>query len=111
MVRYADLKRFLSIFSDFIFDSSVDPGTPNLAAALDGPDPRPSHSINAASMIAFSSEEGSFFERLSSMLGPVAVDRRKSQLSSTEKFSVSQTITGRSITFCNSRMLPGHGYD
>jgi len=32
----ADLKRFLSIFSDFIFDSSVDPGIPNLTAAPDG---------------------------------------------------------------------------
>ena len=33
------------------------------------------------------------------------------QLSSTEKFSVSHMMTDRSITFCNSRMLPGQGYD
>ena len=32
---------------------------------------------------------------------------RESQLSSTEKISVSQRTTDRSITFCNSRMLPG----
>jgi|HubBroStandDraft_5_1064220.scaffolds.fasta_scaffold87239_2 hypothetical protein len=31
------LKRFLSIFSERIFDSSVDRGTPNLAAAPVGP--------------------------------------------------------------------------
>src|SRR5258705_1332280 len=34
-----------------------------------------------------------------------------SQLSSTEKFSVSQRIIERSITLRNSRMLPGQGYD
>jgi hypothetical protein len=52
--RYADPKPFLSIFSDSIFDSSIDAGTPNLAAAPDGPDTRPAHSVNAASMIVFS---------------------------------------------------------
>ena len=31
----------------------------------------------------------------------------ESQLSSTERFSESQRITERSMTFCNSRMLPG----
>ena len=35
---------------------------------------------------------------------------RESQLSSTEKPSVSHTTTERSITFCNSRMFPGQGY-
>jgi hypothetical protein len=36
-----DLKRFLSIFSDRIFDSSVDLAIPSLAAAPDGPNTRP----------------------------------------------------------------------
>jgi hypothetical protein len=52
--RYAGLEPYLSIFSDFIFDSSIDAGIPNLAAAPDGPDTRPAHSVNAASMIVFS---------------------------------------------------------
>lgn len=52
------LKRFLSIFSDLIFDSRVDPGIPSLAAAPDWPDTRPRHSRSAASMIAFSVSAG-----------------------------------------------------
>src|SRR5439155_1402877 len=35
---------------------------------------------------------------------------RVSQVSSTEKVSPSHRITARSITFCNSRMLPGQSY-
>src|SRR6266446_9972621 len=35
------LKRFLSIFSDRIFDSSVDRGMPSLSAAPSGPNTRP----------------------------------------------------------------------
>jgi len=34
-----------------------------------------------------------------------------SQVSSTEKFSVSHMMTDRSITFSSSRMFPGQGYD
>ena len=34
-----------------------------------------------------------------------------SQLSSTVSCSPSETITARSMTFCSSRMFPGHGYD
>src|SRR4029077_6364609 len=48
------LKRFLSIFSDRIFDSSVDRGMPNLAAAPVGPDIRPRLSFSPASIISFS---------------------------------------------------------
>jgi len=48
------LKSFLLILSALIFDSRVDPGTPSLAAAPDGPDTRPPHSRKAASMMAFS---------------------------------------------------------
>ena len=36
--RLYALKRFLSIFSDLIFDSKVDPGMPSLAAAPEVPD-------------------------------------------------------------------------
>src|SRR6516164_1875467 len=88
------LKRFLSIFSDLIFESSVDPEIPSLTAAPEGPDTLPPLSKRAASLFC-----------------SVAMGCRESQLSSTEKFSVSETITDRSITFCNSRMLPGQGYD
>jgi hypothetical protein len=44
----------LLIFSERIFDSSVDRGMPNLAAAPVGPKIRPRHSFRAASMISFS---------------------------------------------------------
>src|SRR5437879_11168555 len=50
----AVLKRFLFIFSDLIFDSNVDPGIPNLAAAPVGPDTCPPLSRRAASIISFS---------------------------------------------------------
>ena len=49
-----DLKRFLSIFSDRIFDSSVDRGMPNLAAAPVAPNTRPRLSFRAASIMLFS---------------------------------------------------------
>src|SRR6266403_2219337 len=45
------------------------------------------------------------------VFGLLARGCRENQLSSTEKFSVSHTITDRSMTFCNSRMFPGQGYD
>ena len=48
------LKRFLSIFSERIFDSSVDRGMPNLAAAPVGPKTCPRLSFKAASIIFFS---------------------------------------------------------
>jgi hypothetical protein len=48
------LKRSLSIFSDLIFDSNVERGIPSLEAAPKGPYTRPPHSVNAASIIAFS---------------------------------------------------------
>jgi hypothetical protein len=51
---FVDLKRFLLIFSDLIFDSKVDPGKPSLAAAPDSPDTCPPLSRRAASIISFS---------------------------------------------------------
>src|ERR1700719_3972673 len=104
------LKRFLLMFSDRIFISSVDRAIPSLAAAPDGPNTRPWLSRRACSIISFS-VAASFCERYS--LPPDLLSRGccDSQLSSTEKVSVSQTITDRSTTFCNSRILPGQGYD
>src|SRR5260370_11466932 len=104
------LKRCLLMCSDLIFGSRVDPGMPSLAAAPDGPPTRPPLSRRAASMISFSWAAG-LRNSPRSLLGPVTWGGRESQLSSTEKFSVSHTITDRSMTFCNSRMLPGQGHD
>src|SRR5260370_6375681 len=106
---FVDLKRFLLIFSDLIFDSKVDPGKPSLAAAPDGPDTCPPLSRRAVSIISFS-WAASFPGSSSWLFGSLVRGCRISQLSSTEKFSVSHKITDRSITFCNSRILPGHGY-
>src|ERR1700751_1035884 len=104
------LKRVLLILSDLMFDSRVDRGIPSLEAAPDGPYTRPPLSRKAASMISFSLAAG-FRASSSFVFGSLARGCRESQLSSTEKFSVSHTITDRSMTFCNSRTLPGHGYD
>lgn len=103
------LKRFLLIFRDLIFDSSVDPGIPSLAAAPDGPETRPPLSHRAASIISFSWKAS---VRVSSVrfFGSLARGCHESQLSSIEKVSVSHTITDRSMTFCNSRIFPGQAY-
>src|ERR1700687_1194215 len=113
-MRFAEgavvLKRFLLMFSDLILDSRVDPGRPSLAAAPDGPDTWPRLSRRAASIMSFS-WVASCRDSSGWLFGSLTRGRRASQLSSTEKFSVSHTITDRSMTFCNSRMLPGQGYD
>src|SRR5229473_4178068 len=104
------LKRFLSIFSALIFDSSVDRGMPNLAAAPVGPNIRPRLAFRASSMMFFScasSLRGSSMWRFDSVAGSGSGN----QLSSIEKMSDSQRMTERSITFCNSRIFPGQGYD
>jgi hypothetical protein len=53
------LKRFLSIFSDRIFDSRVDLAIPSLAAAPEGPNTRPLHllkrSLNHAPLLRLES--------------------------------------------------------
>src|SRR5260370_2284862 len=97
----AALKRFLSIFSDLIFVSRVDRGIPSLEAAPDGPYTRPPLSRKAASMISFSLAAG-FRASSSWVFGSLARGCRESQLSSTEKFSLSHTITDPSLTFRNS---------
>src|ERR1017187_6908778 len=107
---YGDLKRFLSILSDLIFESRVEPGMPSLIAAPEGPDTLPPLSRKADSIISFS-RAASFRDSSGWLFGSLRRGCRESQLSSTEKYSVSQTIADRSMTFCNSRILPGHGYD
>src|SRR6266436_7388967 len=104
------LKRFLLILNDRIFDSSVDRGMPNLAAAPVGPNIRPRHSFKAASIISFScarSLPGSSIW----VFGSVRGGGCGNQFSSIEKISVSQSMTERSMTFCSSRMFPGQRYD
>src|SRR3989442_10647161 len=90
------LKLFLLIFSDRILDSRVDPAKPSLVAAPDGPDTCPPLSRRAASIISFS-WPASFRDSSSWLFGALVRARRQSQLSSTEKFSLSHTITDRSM--------------
>ena len=74
---------------------------PSIRPAVEPPETAPAvpdwtaEALNAAERIA----------------GRWAADSRQSQLSSTDKFSASETMTYRSMTFCSSRMLPGQGYD
>src|SRR6202163_3416681 len=100
-------KRLLLIFSVRIFDSSVERGIPSRAAAPEGPNTRPPVARSASSMSAFSCEASvlDIPSRLSTE------GRADNQLSSTVNSSVSDTITDRSITLCNSRTFPRHGYD
>jgi hypothetical protein len=98
------LKRFLSIFSDRIFDSSVERGMPNLAAAPVGPNIRPRLSFRAASIMSFScarSLRGSSLRPF----GSVRDGCFGNQLSSIEKISVSQIITERA-SIATSRHVP-----
>src|SRR5258708_1998410 len=98
-------KRLLLIFSARILDSSVERGIRRRAAAPEGPKTRPPVARKASSTIAFSCAARLLDNRLS-IAGFV-----DNQLSSTVNSSVSHSTTDRSITFCNSRTFPGHGYD
>jgi len=103
------LKRFLLIFSDRIFDSSVDRGMPNLAAAPVGPDTRPHASFRAASIMFFSCSRSSIGSSTWCLGSSPTGGDCGNQFSSIEKISVSQRMTERSMTFCNSRMFPSQG--
>src|SRR4029077_5861456 len=100
-------KRLLLILNARIFDSSVERGIPSRAAAPEGPNTRPSLARSASSMSSLSCEASA--PTIPSRLSRAG--RVDTQLSSTVNSSVSDTITDRSITFCNSRTFPGHGYD
>src|ERR1700758_2617274 len=100
------LNRYLLIFRDRIFDSKVDAGMPSLAAAPDDPDTLPLVCARAASINSLSAGTGASIDTLS--VERVGIGPPDSQLLSIVNSSVSQTISDRSITFCNSRMLPGH---
>ena len=97
---------YLLIPNRFIFESSVLVGVPSFAAAPVGPETRPLPAASAASIISFSVL---FRTPLSANAGLVAVweEGRLSHVSSTTQMSPSLKITARSITFCNSRTLPG----
>src|ERR1700749_4550162 len=84
---YGDLKRFLSILSDLIFESRVEPGIPSFTAAPEGPDTLPPLSRRAASIISFSSS-ASFRDNSGWFFASLRGGWRESQLSSMEKFSV-----------------------
>src|SRR5258708_38779758 len=98
------------MLSDRIFDSSVERAIPSLAAAPDCPKTRPWLSRKASSITSVSLA-ASINEKCG--LHPNLVSRGccESQLLSTEKFSVSHTVTYRSMTFCNWRILLVQGYD
>src|SRR5258706_1152880 len=99
-------KRPLWMFNVRIFDSSVERGIRSRAAAPDGPNTRPPVARSASSMSTFSCDASVLdMPRRLSTAGFV-----DNQLSSTVNSSVSDTITDRSMTFCNSRTFPGHGY-
>ena len=106
---YPDLKHRLSMFRALIFDSSVDAGTPSRPAAPNGPATRPLLFLSAASMASFSWVASVPVERLASG-GGVGRDWLESHRASIERGSESHRITARSMTFCNSRMLPGQLY-
>src|SRR6266404_8330030 len=87
--------------------SSVDDGIRSFAAAPDGPDTRALVSVSAASIISRSVrcpklKAGNVSAR--ETCGGVLLE---SHNSSTEKTSVELRMMDLSITFCNSRMLPG----
>src|SRR5580692_9175749 len=110
---YDVLKRCRLIRSFLILDSSVCLGTPSLVAAPVGPEIWPSASRSAFSIIARSRSARSETKGTVCVVGLDdlgLVGAGASQLGSTQNISPSQSTTARSITFCNSRMLPGQSY-
>ena len=107
--RQRNLNWFLLIFKALILRSKVDGGIPSLVAAPEAPETRPLLSARAASISSFS------FQASPSRLNDADASTRSSgreislgsHNSSTEKTSPALRITDLSMTFCNSRMLPG----
>src|SRR4051812_40666241 len=101
------LNRRLSMFKALIRVSRVDGGIRSFAAAPDAPDTRPLLSASAASII-FRSLPGSTFKASGvSAREACGGSLFESHSSSTEKTSVEFRMVDLSITFCNSRILPG----
>jgi len=99
---YYDLNLCTSIPRALIFDASVCRGRPSLAAAPAGPDTRPRHSANAASMRARSCAA---WAATRGTAGPAGWGVSPlSQRSSTAKVSPAHRMTARSIR-CPT---PGH---
>ena len=113
---HPNLKSLLRIFSALILDSSVDGGMRSLAAAPDGPEIRPLLSASADSIISRSLRPAALKAGDDCARASAGDDRTRAlaadvclenQDSSTEKTSRVLRITDLSMTFCNSRMLPG----
>jgi len=82
---------------------------PEPPGRAEGPGHAALASVSAASMASFWWVASVPVERLAT--GAVPGDRPASHRASIESVSESHTITARSMTFCNSRMLPGQSYD
>src|SRR5258708_6112111 len=104
--RDYDVLNWYRLIPNFlIFDSSVCRGMPSLVAAPVGPEMSPSASRSAVSIISLSWSIR--FATSGTLEAAVFRVTGVSQVSSTQKVSPSLRITARSITFCNSRTLPG----
>src|SRR5260370_28586705 len=105
-----DCKRNLNwcllIFKALIRVSRVDGGIRSLAADLEGPETRPLVSARAASIIS-RSLRGSTLKADDVSARDTCGVPLESHNSSTEKTSGELRMMDLSITFCNSRMLPG----
>src|SRR5262245_3008185 len=96
----------LLILRLLILDSNVDAGMPRIAAAPSGPEMRPRVSFKTASRRAFCCSRD--FGNPESVTCEVLRNSSGSVPGSSRNTAVSAKITPRSITFCNSRMFPGH---
>src|SRR6266853_5799733 len=99
------------MFKALIRVSMVDGGIRSFAAAPRGPETRPLVSASAASIISRSLRGSTFKPGDASARDGCGEVLLESHNSSTEKTSVELRIIDLSITFCNSRILPGQSYD
>ena len=109
--RYPNLKCCLLIFKILIRVSRVEGGIRSLAAAPDGPETRPLVSASAVSIISRSLRGSTFKAGDVSARDASGEVLLESHNSSTEKTSAELRMMDLSITFCNSRILPGQSYD
>src|ERR1700719_3170210 len=95
------------IFKALILSSRVEGDIASLTAAPDGPETRPLLSASAVSTISRSLRGSTFKAGDVSARDACGEVLLVSHNSSTEKTSVELRMMDLSITFCNSRMLPG----